>query len=159
MCTVRCIAWQDGGVYPSMHWAGLCIPAFTGHGGVCPGGVCPGGVCRGGCLPGEVSEQGGCVSQYALGSPPVNIMHDRHLWKHYLAATSLQMVTRMHFSRIPTARLLTVSRSIPYTSGGGGLSNNPGCRPPPPGRRPHHMQTPLVMLLVMHAGKALLLPL
>ena len=31
-----------GGVYPSMHWAGGCIPACTRQKGVCLGGVCPG---------------------------------------------------------------------------------------------------------------------
>ena len=77
MCTVRCIARQDGGVYPSMHWAGLCIPAFTGHGGVCPGGVCPGGVCRGGCLPGEVSEQGGGVYPSMHWVPP----YEHNAWQ------------------------------------------------------------------------------
>ena len=58
----------QGGVYPSMHWAGgcvsqhalgkgVCIPACTGQGSVCPGGCLPrgvsaqGGVCPGGCLP------------------------------------------------------------------------------------------------------------
>ena len=37
---------------------------------------------------------------------------------------------RMLSSRMRTARLLTVSRSIPYVSGGGGLPNSPGCTPP-----------------------------
>ena len=48
----------QGGVYPSMHWAGggVCILAGTGQGGV---GVCPEGVyAQGGCLPRGVSAIG-----------------------------------------------------------------------------------------------------
>ena len=32
------------GVYPSMHWVGVGIPACTRQGGVCPGSVCLGGL-------------------------------------------------------------------------------------------------------------------
>ena len=51
--------------------------------------------------------------------------------------------TRIHPSRIRTALLLTISRSIPCISGGG-LPNPPPTigRPPPPGFRPPWMQTP-----------------
>ena len=55
-----------GCVYPSMHWArgcvsqhalgrGVCIPACTGQGGVCPG------VSAWGCLPGGGYLPGGCM--------------------------------------------------------------------------------------------------
>ena len=55
----------------------------------------------------------------------------------------LDFKTRMHSSRMRTAHLLTVSRSIPCVSGGGGegLPNSPGCRPP--WRQSPWMQTPL----------------
>ena len=49
---------------------------------------------------------------------------------------------RMLSSRMRTARLLTVSRSIPYVSGGGGLPNSPGCTPPLDADTPW-MQIPL----------------
>ena len=41
------------GVYPSMHWAGGCLPmGVSARGGVCPGGCLPGGCLpREGCIP------------------------------------------------------------------------------------------------------------
>ena len=69
------MAAGGGGVYPSMHWAGVCIPACTGQGVVYPSMHWAGwglylsihwaGVSAGGCLPGGrgVSAQGGVVSQ------------------------------------------------------------------------------------------------
>ena len=89
MRTIRCSdSWRGGGVYPSMHWTGVCvsqhalgrgvcipactgqgragvgvcIPACTGQGCVCPGGlVCPvgGGVSRE--VQGDVCVQGVCL--------------------------------------------------------------------------------------------------
>ena len=75
------------------HWSQECIPAgcipsaavavcWGGRGpaqvGVLPReGSCPGEVCPGGSLPDTL---------------PVNRMTDRHLWKHYLAATTLRKV-------------------------------------------------------------------
>ena len=82
MRTVRCISRLLG--------------AVSARGGVCPGGVgcLPGGmsargvsaqgdacVCPGGGICLGVSAQGGVYQ-----TPPMN----RHLWKHYLAATTLQ---------------------------------------------------------------------
>ena len=81
------------GVYPSMHWVEVCIPACTGQGGYLPrrvsaqresaGGVCPGGCLQSGCLSGGGVCPGGClplvlgrgvcvvcVSQYAMGQTP-----------------------------------------------------------------------------------------
>ena len=62
--------------------------------------------------------------------PPchANRMTDRCLWKYYLAATSLRAVmkTRMHSSKMRTARLSIISRSIPYPMyprGGGGCTH------------------------------------
>ena len=55
--------------------------------GCLPGGVCPGGL-PGGCLPRGVSVQGGCLPRGWLPRGGGN----RRLWKHYLAATTLQMV-------------------------------------------------------------------
>ena len=62
--------------YPSMHWAGGCISACTGQGGVCPWGVCPGvsaqmSVCLGmsaqeGCLPRRVVCPGVSAWGYLL---------------------------------------------------------------------------------------------
>ena len=89
-----------------------CVPSSAvavGGGVVCPGvsarrrclpggGVCPEEVPARGCLPGRgVSAQGG-VSQHALRQtpPPVDRILDTHLWKYYLAATSLQTVIRSH---------------------------------------------------------------
>ena len=61
MRTVRCSGhW---GMYPSMHWAGGCLPGVSAGGSVCWGSVCWWGVCLGvsaqgvlprGCLPGGV---------------------------------------------------------------------------------------------------------
>ena len=44
--------------------------------------------------------------------------------------------TRMHYSRMRTACLLTVSRSIPCISGMGLLNPSPGGRLPPPDADP-----------------------
>ena len=93
-----------------MHWAGGCIPACIGQ-GVYPsmhagqGGVCPGGglprrvcVCPGGYLPRGVSAwggfaQGGGVSaQGNQRQTPPPEQNDRHVLKHFLAATSLRAV-------------------------------------------------------------------
>ena len=59
-----------GGVYPSMHWAGGCIPACHAGGGVCTGrGICT----EGRCLP------RGCVADTPPGpeaSTPLDRMTD-----------------------------------------------------------------------------------
>ena len=63
-CKMRTVC-SSSHVYPSMHWAGGCIPACTGQGGVCipactgAGGDAQGGVC-----------QGGSESQHALRQKP-----------------------------------------------------------------------------------------
>ena len=124
----------QGGVYPSMHWAGGvsswgvsaqggylprgCLPGDVCWGVVCPGGVsAQGGVCWGGCLPrgclpggclprgvsaqgrcllGGVSAGGVCLGVFAQGgvchTPSRCGQNDRHLWKHYLATTTLRTV-------------------------------------------------------------------
>ena len=86
MRTVHCSGWRRGGgvrVYPSMHWAGGCIPECTGQGGVCPGGGCASqhalGRGRGVCVypsmhwAGVVSARGGGGS---ATPPPVNRITD-----------------------------------------------------------------------------------
>ena len=112
MRTVRCSGRRGvfsrrgdclGGVCPG-RW---CLPGGVCLGGVClggvclegclPGGVCPGGVCLGvvslGVLPWGGVCPGGCVSQHALGQThPPRGQNDRHLWKYYLAATTLRTV-------------------------------------------------------------------
>ena len=76
-----------------------------GGGGVCPGGCLPGGVCLpGGCLSRRVSARG-CLPRGVYPSmhwgrhplPPVNRILDTHLWKYYLATTSLQTVIMIVF--------------------------------------------------------------
>ena len=112
--------------YRPLQWpsrGGGCLP----KGVVCPGeclsrGCLPGGVCPGvgGCLPGGYLPRGvsgqwsvcpgnvcsgrGGLPQCMLGyTPPVNRMTDDcEKWKHNLAATTLQMVTRIHCSRMCT---------------------------------------------------------
>ena len=86
-----CSSDSQGGVYPSMHWAGGCVSQHTlGRGCVsqhalgkgCAQGVClpRGCVCPGECLPRGVFAQGRClprgVSVRVLGV------------KYYLSATS-----------------------------------------------------------------------
>ena len=69
-------------VHPSMHWAGGCLPRG--------GGGCLLGVCLPmGCLPG-----GGVYPSMHWGRhpPSVDRILDTHLWKYYLAATSLRTV-------------------------------------------------------------------
>ena len=83
-------------MYPSMHWAGgcvsqhalgrgVCIPACTGQGVVCPGGCLNRRVSARG-----VSAEGMCLPQCMLGytHPLVDRILDTCLWKHYLSATS-----------------------------------------------------------------------
>ena len=96
MRTVRCSGRRGGGgVYPSMHWAGVCIPVCTGWGGVYPSMHWAGGVCQGVCVPrgvvcagGGMSAQegcvypsmhwaGGCLSQCMLGYTP---SHEQNSW-------------------------------------------------------------------------------
>ena len=62
-------------------------PGVSARGGCLPGGVCLGGWLRGECLP-------QCMLRYTHPqcTPPVNRMTDRHLWKYYLATTSLRTV-------------------------------------------------------------------
>ena len=108
MCTIRCsgCGW---GVYPSMQWAGGCIPACTGWGvypsmhwagGVYQGGVSLGGSAwgclpRGGVCPEGGSAQKGCLPRGCLPQPPRQ--NERRLWKHNLAATTLRMVNIIAF--------------------------------------------------------------
>ena len=69
--------------FPSMHWAGGCLPRGGLSEGVCLGGVCPGG-----CLPRECLPRGMCVCKGVWGvadtlpqtrgrHPPVDRMTDR----------------------------------------------------------------------------------
>ena len=60
--------------------------------------------------------------------------------------------TRMHSSRMRSARLLTVSRSSQVGGEVGASAQPPGCRPPHPEADPPG-QSPLVMWPVMHVGK------
>ena len=71
LLTVSQHALGKGGVYHSMHWAGVCLP----RGGVCSGGCLPrvvsaqGGVCPGWCLPTVVSAEGGMSAQGVADHP------------------------------------------------------------------------------------------
>ena len=64
----------QGEVYPSIHWAGVCVSQHALGRGCLPRGCLP----RGGVCPGVVSAQGmwgclstqGCVSQHALRQTP-----------------------------------------------------------------------------------------
>ena len=89
MRTVRCSGRLGRRVYPSMHWAGGCLPGGCLPGGACPrrgciylGGVCPGDICSGVCLPREVSAQGDvcpggvCPGVSATPPPAVDRMTD-----------------------------------------------------------------------------------
>ena len=73
--------------------------------GVCPGGrgvVCPEGrgyLPRGGDCPG------------GLPDTPCR-QNDRRLWKHYLATTTLQTVTKKHSSQIDTVRSVVWGRDM-----------------------------------------------
>ena len=89
MRTVR----SSSHVYPSMH---------------CPGGCMPQGVSAQG-----VSARGEDVypSMHWGTDPPVDRILDTHLWKYYLAATLLRMVTRKQSSRVQSGRLPTVRAS------------------------------------------------
>ena len=60
--------------------ARYCTRGVSVQGHLCPGAVCPG---REGVCPGGVSVR---------ETPPVERILDTHLWKHYLAATSLRAV-------------------------------------------------------------------
>ena len=76
--------------------AGVCLPA----GGVCPGGVCPGGVsAQGGVCPGGIGP-GVCLPGVS-GKHPHCGQNDIHLWKHYLAATTLWTVKRLVWTKEP----------------------------------------------------------
>ena len=90
-------------VYPSMHWAGGCLPV---------------GICLGGCLPGGVFAP---------------LWTDRNLWKHNLCKLRLPVVkitTRKHFSMMCTTHLLTVSHSIKLISGAGVCPTSPWMQTP-----------------------------
>ena len=162
------------GCVPPTRWPYLPACSAGGHaflGGWCGGCLLLGGVCSGGCLlqggvysggsaPGGCLLLGGCLlpegdvypSMHWGRHPPCEENHT-HLWKHNLPPTSLQAVTRMHSSRLSTARLLTVSHIIPCILGG----HPSRCRPPwrqiPLDTDPPWMQTPRSCDLVMHAGK------
>ena len=56
------------------------------------GGVCPGGVCLGVSAQGGVSTHGGVYLGVCLPDTPLHGQNDRHVEKHYFAATTLQMV-------------------------------------------------------------------
>ena len=99
-----------GKVYPSMHWAGVCVSQHALGRGCLPGGVCPGGcpaqggvclgVClpRGGVCPEGVSAQGGVCLEVCPGCacgrhpprPEADTPHEQNgltdgCKKHYLA--------------------------------------------------------------------------
>ena len=84
-------------------------------GGVCPGGCLSGGCLPRGCLPRGCLPWGVSAPVHAgIHTPPVNRMTDRYLWKYYLAATSLQAVTKTYmlnrgFLRLPKLALLAFS--------------------------------------------------
>ena len=57
----------------------------------------PGGFPGGGCV-----CSGGVVCLGGVADPPLCAQNDRLVLKHYLTATSLQAITRMHSSRMRT---------------------------------------------------------
>ena len=73
MCTVRCSGCR-GGMYPSMHWAGLCVSQHA--------------LGRGMYIPACTGQRGAYPSMHwAEGSLPHTPspcgQNDRYLWKHY----------------------------------------------------------------------------
>ena len=98
------VAVGGGGVYPSMHWAGVCVypsmhwvgcvyPSMHWSGGCLSGGVSAQGVCLPkGCVCPGVSGQGG-VCPGGLPHPHCEQNH-RPLWKHNLAAAMLRTVNK-----------------------------------------------------------------
>ena len=79
-----------------------CLPRLVSTWGCLPRGCLPGGVCPGGCLPWGVCQ---------TPPPPVNRMTDRHLWKYYLATTSLRTVISVPI-RKGISRCVQQSQSI-----------------------------------------------
>ena len=78
--------WAGVCVYPSMHWAGgVCIPARTGQEGVCPVGVSAQGVSAWegmGCLAGIWGASAHlwmCIPACTEADTPLNRMTDRSL--------------------------------------------------------------------------------
>ena len=82
---VQSAAVAARGVYPSMHWAGVCVSQHALGKGCLPGGVCPGV----GCLPG--GRLPGGVSAWGVSATPCE-QNDRCLCKHNLATTTLRTV-------------------------------------------------------------------
>ena len=65
-------------------------------GGVSEWGVsAQGGVCQGGCLPRGCLPRGWCIPACTEADTPMDRILDTHLWKYFLAATSLRTVTIM----------------------------------------------------------------
>ena len=137
-----CLVWGGsalGGCLPGPGRGVCLVPGgcLPGLGGVClvQGGVC---LVQGG-LPGlgGVSSQGGVCSRGVwswMGVSAPRIL-DTRLWKYYLGPTSLRPVTRMHSSRMRTARSLNASRSIRRGACiPGGVH---AIHAPPPGRDRH----------------------
>ena len=121
MHTIRCSGGQEGGVYPSMHWAGrVCIPKWhwaggcvsqntLGRGGCIPActgqgvfaqrdvwrGCLPRGLCHGVCIVRGCLLRGVCPGvvcpSACWDTSPCEQNHSR-LWKHNLAATTLRTV-------------------------------------------------------------------
>ena len=75
MRTIRCSGHQ-GGVYPSMHWAGGCLPREVRVSAL--GGM-------------DICQEGGWVSAKGVCHAPCE-QNYRRVWKHNLAATTLQTV-------------------------------------------------------------------
>ena len=79
-----------GGIWPGGVYLGVSACGIVWLGGVWLGGVCPGGV----------SAQGGYVfpSMYWGRHPrPVDRILETHMWKYYLAATSLRTVEMLKY--------------------------------------------------------------
>ena len=75
VCVGGCIPacnGQDGGVYPSVHWAEGCIPACTGQEVSAWWSVCPS----------------------ACWDTPLDRIFDTRLWKYCLSATTLRTVIK-----------------------------------------------------------------
>ena len=119
-----------GGCLPGRCVLGGVWWQMSAQKGVCPGGVHSGGcVCQvvsaWGCLPTGCLPRGECLPMVGVCQTPLYEQNDRHLWKHYLAATTLVNIdnkvyekiqakyqfTRNHSNRMRTAHLKTVCAS------------------------------------------------
>ena len=88
-----------GGVcLPGVFSQGVCVFLGGLSGDVCPGWRLP----RGACLPGGYLPRGVChedvcwgVCPSACWDTPPRGQNDRHLWKYYLASTTLRTVKKL----------------------------------------------------------------